>query len=360
MHAVGEGFFRLMVDFDEEAIGTDGDSGAGERENFVALAGAVTGVDEDGEVAAFFDRGNNGEVESVAGKIGEGADATFAEHDVVVAFGEDIFGGHEEFVEGGRHAAFEENGELGAPGAFEEGEILHAAGANLDDVGVLLDEVERFVVDGFGDNAEAEAFADLREDFQAGEAEALEGVRRGAWLVGASAEEMNAGGLEALGDGEALVRSFDGTGTGNQGDVRAADEDVAGRSGNANDGVFFLDVAGDKLVGLGDGDALNDAGHGFEDPEIDFAGIAGDTDGGAASAGDGMGFKAERFDAVANVANLFVGGMRLHDNQHRCFLVWREFSVYFRGGEGANEVGGEENCKLKGRKGITTEVAEEP
>jgi hypothetical protein len=73
-----------------------------------------------------------------------------------------------------------------------------------------------------------------------------------------------------------------------------------------------------------------------------------------------MGFKAERFDAVANVANLFVGGMRLHDNQHRCFLVWREFSVYFRGGEGANEVGGEENCKLKGRKGITTEVAEEP
>src|ERR1700739_3729825 len=70
LHSVGKGFFGLVMDFDEEAVGADGNGGAGERKNFVALAGAVAGIDEDGQVAAFFYGGDNGEVERVAGKIG--------------------------------------------------------------------------------------------------------------------------------------------------------------------------------------------------------------------------------------------------------------------------------------------------
>ena len=106
LHAVGEGFFGLVMDFDEEAVGANGDGGAGKWKNFVALAGAVAGIDEDGKMAALFYGGDDGEIESVAGEIGEGADAALAEHDVVVAFGEDVLGGHEEFVESGGHAAF--------------------------------------------------------------------------------------------------------------------------------------------------------------------------------------------------------------------------------------------------------------
>ena len=78
-----------------------------------------------------------------------------------------------------------------------------------------------------------------------------------------------------------------------------------------------FDVAGDEFVGLGDGNAFDDAGHGFENAEVDGAVIAGDADGGAAGAGDGMGFEAEGFDAVADGADLFVGGVGLHDNEHR-------------------------------------------
>ena len=48
LHAVGEGFFGLVMDLDEEAVGADGYGGAGKRKNFVALAGAVAGIDEDG------------------------------------------------------------------------------------------------------------------------------------------------------------------------------------------------------------------------------------------------------------------------------------------------------------------------
>jgi hypothetical protein len=92
LHAVGEGFFGLVMDFDKEAVGANGYGGAGQREDFVALAGAVRRIDEDRQMAAFFYGGDYGEVEGVAGEIREGADATLAEHNVVVALGEDVFG----------------------------------------------------------------------------------------------------------------------------------------------------------------------------------------------------------------------------------------------------------------------------
>ena len=58
---------------------------------------------------------------------------------------------------------------------------------------------------------------------------------------------MDAGGFELLRDGEALLFGFHRAGTGDHGDVRAADEDVTGRSGNVEDGIFFFDVAETSL-----------------------------------------------------------------------------------------------------------------
>src|SRR5258708_31515604 len=101
------------MDFDEKAIGADGHGRARKREDFVALASAVAGIDKNGEMTALFHGRNNGEVEGVARKIGECADAALAEHHVVIALGEDVLGSHEELVEGGGHAAFEENGLFG-------------------------------------------------------------------------------------------------------------------------------------------------------------------------------------------------------------------------------------------------------
>ena len=66
LHAVGEGFVRLVMDFDEQAISANGDGRTGERKNLVALAGTVAGIDEDGQVAALLDGGDDGEVERVA------------------------------------------------------------------------------------------------------------------------------------------------------------------------------------------------------------------------------------------------------------------------------------------------------
>ena len=47
LHAVGEGLVWSMMNFDEQAVGAYGHSGAGEGQYFVAFASAVARVDED-------------------------------------------------------------------------------------------------------------------------------------------------------------------------------------------------------------------------------------------------------------------------------------------------------------------------
>jgi len=127
---------------------------------------------------------------------------------------------------------------------------------------------------------------------------------------------VNAGGLELLRDGETLLFGFHGAGTGDHGDVRAADFHFTGGGGDGEDGIFFFHIAGNEFVGLGDGNAVDDARHGFENAEVDGARVAGNPNGGAPRAGNGMGFEAEGFDFVANGANLCVGGVGLHDDEH--------------------------------------------
>ncbi len=89
LHAVREGFVWLVMDFDEEAVGPNSDGGAGERKDFVTLAGAVAGIDENRQVAAPLDGGDDGEVESVSGDVGKGADPAVAKHYVVIALHEE-------------------------------------------------------------------------------------------------------------------------------------------------------------------------------------------------------------------------------------------------------------------------------
>ncbi len=66
LHAVGEGFVRLMMNLDEQTIGSYSDSCAGEWQDFVAIDGNVAGIDKDGKMATLFYGRNDGEVEGVA------------------------------------------------------------------------------------------------------------------------------------------------------------------------------------------------------------------------------------------------------------------------------------------------------
>src|SRR5437899_5695543 len=63
----------------------------------------------------FFTAGNYGQIQRVAGKVGEGSNAALAQHHVVISLGQDVLGGHEEFVERGGHAALRRMGFLARP-----------------------------------------------------------------------------------------------------------------------------------------------------------------------------------------------------------------------------------------------------
>ena len=132
------------------------------------------------------------EVERVARVIGERPHAALAQHHVVVALGHDVLGRQQQLFERRRHAALQQHRLARAAGALEQREVLHVARADLDAVGVLLDELQRLVIDRFGDDRQVELFADARQDLQRLLAQSLERVRRGARLVRAAAEQLAA------------------------------------------------------------------------------------------------------------------------------------------------------------------------
>ena len=137
---------------------------------------------------------------------------------------------------------------------------MHVARADLDNVGIFLDKVEAFAVDGFSDDTETVGGANFCENLEPFFAEALETVGRSAGLVGAAAEKPHSGFFEALGDRQALLFGFNGARAGDEGDVIAANNDVAGGRGNSQDTVFLLGVAAHEFVRLTDRDTLDDAG----------------------------------------------------------------------------------------------------
>ena len=128
---------RLM-----QAIGAHGDTGARQRRDLIALSGPVDGINKNGQMAEALDRRNEAQVKRVAGVVGKGADAAFAENHLVVAFTHHVFSGHQEFFQGRRHAAFKEHRLARTSGALEQRKILHVACADLDYVRILFDQIE--------------------------------------------------------------------------------------------------------------------------------------------------------------------------------------------------------------------------
>ncbi len=193
------------MDFDEQAVGAYGDGCARKRQNFVALARSVAGIHKNREMAAFFYRRELRPDPTCCGKSRRRFErrVRIASHCNCPRKARTPCG-HEEFVERGGHAALEKNGFFGAAGALEQGKILHVACADLDHVGVLFNQVERFVVNRFGDYPEPIAAANFRKNLEALFTQTLEAVRGSARLVSAAAEEAHTGFLQALGDGQAL------------------------------------------------------------------------------------------------------------------------------------------------------------
>src|SRR5207237_2915025 len=90
LHAVGERFVRLVMNFDKKAIRADGYSSARKRQDFVAFAGTVAGINEDWKMAALFYGGENSGVGWGAWKIGGRSKAAAATPHGVISLREHV------------------------------------------------------------------------------------------------------------------------------------------------------------------------------------------------------------------------------------------------------------------------------
>ena len=133
------------MDFDHQAVGTGCYSGFGQVGYHPALARSVAGIDDDRQVALAFDGQDGAQVEGVAGVCFKSTDAPFAEDDVVVAFSHDVFCRHEPFFDGRAQAPLEEDRLVRLADGFEEVEVLHVPGPDLDDVDAIFEEDRQFI-----------------------------------------------------------------------------------------------------------------------------------------------------------------------------------------------------------------------
>src|SRR3712207_7585242 len=74
---------------------------------------------------------------------------------------------------------------------FRSREVLHVARADLEDVGVLSDEIHVAGLHDLGDHLQSGLFAGLGEELEAFRPEPLEAVRGGARLVDRKSTRLN-------------------------------------------------------------------------------------------------------------------------------------------------------------------------
>src|SRR6185312_10469995 len=183
-------------------------------------------VCNNGKVRDVLDQRNGSRIEGVAQRCIEGANATFAEDDVGITVAERDLGGLEKIVDGGHHAALKQKRLAGSGRGFDEREVLHAARADLENVGVLGYEGDVFFAHHLGDDGEAGFGAGFGEEFEAGETETLKCIGRTAGFEGASAKNPGTLLANVMGDGKNLLLGLDRTWTGHGDEVAAADFEI--------------------------------------------------------------------------------------------------------------------------------------
>ena len=122
--------------------------------------------------------GNGREVEDVAGRRVEAADAPLTQDHRVIPLGEQVLGGEQQLLDRCRQPALEEHGLLRAPRGLEERGVLHVAGTDLNDVGDFGDVSYPLGVHGLGADQQSRLVACFREELETRLSERV-AIRRG-------------------------------------------------------------------------------------------------------------------------------------------------------------------------------------
>ena len=196
MLSITQSFRRRRMNFNDETVGPDGNGSLAENFHEIGATAALARIDDDREVGFELGGGDGPEVEGVARVGFERADTAFAEDDVRVAVGQDVFGGQKPLFEAHAESAFEEDGFAAAGAGDEELEVLRIAGADLQNIGGSGDEIDITFGQDFGDDTEAGFRTGFGQKFKTFRPETLELVGGGAGFESAATEDGGAGGFD--------------------------------------------------------------------------------------------------------------------------------------------------------------------
>ena len=151
----------IVVYLDHQAVRTGGNGSLGQRFDHPVDTARVGGIDDDRQVAHALEHRHCGDIQRVAGVFFVGADAAFAQNDIFVAAGHDIFGRHKEFFHRVGKAALEQDGLAGLPQFLEQLEVLHIACADLEAVAFFHEQLNMRGIGDFGDDRQSGCFVRL-------------------------------------------------------------------------------------------------------------------------------------------------------------------------------------------------------
>ena len=109
-------------------------------------------IDDYRQVGNTANRWHGREIERVPGMLGESANTSLAQDNVVIALRHDVLGREQPFLEGSRHPSLQQHRQLRPARPLQKRKVLHVASANLNDIAVLLDQIDIRLVDRFGDD----------------------------------------------------------------------------------------------------------------------------------------------------------------------------------------------------------------
>ena len=157
------------------------------------------------------------------------------------------------------------------PTSFEQVEILHVAGADLDDVDVVLQKrLEHPHIHELGDDRQPVGVGGGAQHFEPVDAFSLKRVRARARLERAAAHQPRAAGFRSGGGRFHLRHGLHRAWAGDDLHGIASDRNA----GHVDDGVRLVPFAGDHLVLLDDVHRLLDAGHRVEHFRLERALVA--------------------------------------------------------------------------------------
>ncbi len=97
------------MDLDEQPVRPRGHCGSCHGDDHVAMAGAVARIGDDRQMGESLHHRNRAQIEDVSGRRIEPADPALTQDDLRIAFGQNVFGGEKQLLDGGGHAALEED-----------------------------------------------------------------------------------------------------------------------------------------------------------------------------------------------------------------------------------------------------------